>query len=179
MDAYSSSSKYDARTQSCGHALIVFATYFCLFVFFRLLFSPFPWFSSTNSEEAKSTTWLHPVTGEAVVTGHRKTPGKHPSHAHTQRMRGVIGASRWKGKKKKRGRQLGGGKRAFLQNPCSSATASSAPLPRLPPARGLSRTASTLLPLGGSPPGHFATHFLKVLSRRREPISKAITRSPI
>ncbi|XP_031698415.1 pleckstrin homology domain-containing family A member 7-like, partial [Anarrhichthys ocellatus] len=28
------------------------------------------------NEEAKSTTWLHPVTGEAVITGHRKTPGK-------------------------------------------------------------------------------------------------------
>ncbi|KAK0131989.1 Pleckstrin y domain-containing family A member 5 [Merluccius polli] len=27
------------------------------------------------NEEAKSTTWLHPVSGEAVVTGHRKTPG--------------------------------------------------------------------------------------------------------
>ncbi|GAA6072075.1 pleckstrin homology domain-containing family A member 5 isoform X1 [Tachysurus ichikawai] len=27
------------------------------------------------NEEAKSTTWLHPVTGEAVTTGHRKTPG--------------------------------------------------------------------------------------------------------
>ncbi|XP_029453207.1 pleckstrin homology domain-containing family A member 5-like isoform X1 [Rhinatrema bivittatum] len=26
------------------------------------------------NEEAKSTTWLHPVTGEAVVTGHRRTP---------------------------------------------------------------------------------------------------------
>ncbi|XP_078805450.1 pleckstrin homology domain-containing family A member 5 isoform X17 [Oryzias latipes] len=25
-------------------------------------------------EEAKSTTWLHPESGEAVVTGHRKTP---------------------------------------------------------------------------------------------------------
>lgn len=25
-----------------------------------------------RSEEAKSTTWLHPVTGEAVVTGHRR-----------------------------------------------------------------------------------------------------------
>ncbi|XP_062050883.1 pleckstrin homology domain-containing family A member 5 isoform X6 [Lepus europaeus] len=24
------------------------------------------------NEEAKSTTWLHPVTGEAVVTGHRR-----------------------------------------------------------------------------------------------------------
>lgn len=31
---------------------------------------------SLNSEEAKSTTWLHPVSGEAVITGHRKTPGK-------------------------------------------------------------------------------------------------------
>ncbi|AWO97835.1 putative pleckstrin -likey domain-containing family A member 5-like [Scophthalmus maximus] len=26
------------------------------------------------NEEAKSTTWLHPITGEAVITGHRKTP---------------------------------------------------------------------------------------------------------
>nr|XP_020463978.1 pleckstrin homology domain-containing family A member 5 isoform X8 [Monopterus albus] len=26
------------------------------------------------NEEAKSTTWLHPVTGDAVITGHRKTP---------------------------------------------------------------------------------------------------------
>ncbi|XP_057693475.1 pleckstrin homology domain-containing family A member 5 isoform X8 [Corythoichthys intestinalis] len=26
------------------------------------------------NEEAKSTTWLHPLNGEAVVTGHRKTP---------------------------------------------------------------------------------------------------------
>ncbi|XP_030626428.1 pleckstrin homology domain-containing family A member 5 [Chanos chanos] len=26
------------------------------------------------NEEAKSTTWLHPATGEAVITGHRKTP---------------------------------------------------------------------------------------------------------
>ncbi|KAM4746867.1 pleckstrin homology domain-containing family A member 5 isoform 3-T4 [Rhinophrynus dorsalis] len=26
------------------------------------------------NEEAKSTTWLHPVTGEAVLTGHRKSP---------------------------------------------------------------------------------------------------------
>uniref|UniRef100_A0A665UJ45 Pleckstrin homology domain containing A5 n=1 Tax=Echeneis naucrates TaxID=173247 RepID=A0A665UJ45_ECHNA len=28
------------------------------------------------NEEAKSTTWLHPVSGEAVITGHRKTPGE-------------------------------------------------------------------------------------------------------
>ncbi|XP_056280503.1 pleckstrin homology domain-containing family A member 5-like isoform X8 [Pseudoliparis swirei] len=26
------------------------------------------------NEEAKSTTWLHPVTGEAITTGHRTTP---------------------------------------------------------------------------------------------------------
>ncbi|XP_035257883.1 pleckstrin homology domain-containing family A member 5-like isoform X3 [Anguilla anguilla] len=31
-----------------------------------------------SSEEAKSTTWLHPVTGEAVITGHRKTPDLPP-----------------------------------------------------------------------------------------------------
>lgn len=41
-----------------------------------LIFTFSPPFSSPNSEEAKSTTWLHPVTGEAVITGHRKTPGK-------------------------------------------------------------------------------------------------------
>ncbi|XP_062277625.1 pleckstrin homology domain-containing family A member 5-like isoform X3 [Scomber scombrus] len=29
---------------------------------------------ASSSEEAKSTTWLHPVSGEAVITGHRKTP---------------------------------------------------------------------------------------------------------
>ncbi|XP_072255982.1 pleckstrin homology domain-containing family A member 5 isoform X3 [Pyxicephalus adspersus] len=26
------------------------------------------------NEEAKSTTWLHPVTGETILTGHRRTP---------------------------------------------------------------------------------------------------------
>ncbi|XP_053108324.1 pleckstrin homology domain-containing family A member 5 isoform X16 [Hemicordylus capensis] len=26
------------------------------------------------NEEAKSTTWLHPLTGEAVITGHRRSP---------------------------------------------------------------------------------------------------------
>ena len=36
----------------------------------------FPSLFSLNSEEAKSTTWLHPISGEAVITGHRKTPGK-------------------------------------------------------------------------------------------------------
>uniref|UniRef100_A0A8C1IFB2 Pleckstrin homology domain containing, family A member 5 n=1 Tax=Cyprinus carpio TaxID=7962 RepID=A0A8C1IFB2_CYPCA len=40
-------------------------------VVFHLLSPPF---FSPNSEEGKSTTWLHPVTGEAVITGHRKTP---------------------------------------------------------------------------------------------------------
>lgn len=55
--------------------------------------------------------------------------------------------------------------------PCSRAPAS----PRSSP------SASPLPPLGGSflsppspPPGHFATQFLKVPSRRREPISAAI-----
>ncbi|XP_065423989.1 pleckstrin homology domain-containing family A member 5-like isoform X3 [Chrysemys picta bellii] len=27
------------------------------------------------NEEAKSTTWLHPHTGEAVITGHRRSAG--------------------------------------------------------------------------------------------------------
>lgn len=71
----------------------------------------FPPFSSTNSEEAKSSTWLHPVTGEAVITGHRKTPGKESengvffdlcenthTHARTQRLGKVIRASQWRKK---------------------------------------------------------------------------------
>lgn len=75
MDAYSSSSKYDADTRICGYLLLFPPTHSCL-GFFRVLCSPLPPpFSFTNSEEAKSTTWLHPVTGEAVITGHRKTPG--------------------------------------------------------------------------------------------------------
>ncbi|KAM8862120.1 pleckstrin homology domain-containing family A member 5-like isoform 4-T4 [Synchiropus picturatus] len=28
-----------------------------------------------SNEEAQSTTWLHPVSGEALMTGHRKSPG--------------------------------------------------------------------------------------------------------
>ncbi|XP_005637149.1 pleckstrin homology domain-containing family A member 5 isoform X26 [Canis lupus baileyi] len=31
------------------------------------------------NEEAKSTTWLHPVTGEAVVTGHRRQSADLPT----------------------------------------------------------------------------------------------------
>lgn len=75
MDAYSSSSKYDADTWIHGCALLMSPTHFSCLSFLGSLFT-FPPFSSTNSEEAKSTTWLHPVTGEAVITGHRKTPGK-------------------------------------------------------------------------------------------------------
>ncbi|KAL8222276.1 UNVERIFIED_CONTAM: Pleckstrin y domain-containing A member 5 [Gekko kuhli] len=37
------------------------------------------------NEEAKSTTWLHPLTGEAVITGHRRSP------AHTS---AILGTSR-------------------------------------------------------------------------------------
>lgn len=53
-----------------------FSDAFFLFVFFGFSVHLLPVFFPTNSEEAKSTTWLHPVTGEAVITGHRKTPGK-------------------------------------------------------------------------------------------------------
>lgn len=85
----------------------------------------FPPFSSTNSEEAKSTTWLHPVTGEAVVTGHRKTPGTH-AHAHAE-CTGRLSA-----------RHGGGGKKWSISRgeegeffPCSRATASPSLAPPL------------------------------------------------
>ena len=85
MDVYSSSSKYDKESWIYGYAVIIAPTHFpCLSFFgFSVHLSPF---SSTNSEEAKSTTWLHPVTGEAVITGHRKTPGKHPRGLFLQSM---------------------------------------------------------------------------------------------
>lgn len=43
-------------------------------------------FSHPCSEEAKSTTWLHPVTGEAVVTGHRRhsTGNAEPGRARAE-----------------------------------------------------------------------------------------------
>ncbi|XP_065423982.1 pleckstrin homology domain-containing family A member 5-like isoform X2 [Chrysemys picta bellii] len=32
------------------------------------------------NEEAKSTTWLHPHTGEAVITGHRRSAENYKIH---------------------------------------------------------------------------------------------------
>ena len=48
-------------------------------------FSPHP-----GSEEAKSTTWLHPVTGEAVVTGHRR---QSTGNAEPGRAREELGSA--------------------------------------------------------------------------------------
>lgn len=47
-------------------------------------------FSHPCSEEAKSTTWLHPVTGEAVVTGHRRQSA---GNAERGRARAELGAA--------------------------------------------------------------------------------------
>lgn len=117
MDAYSSLSKYHADKWIYGYAVLISTTHFSCLSFSASLFT-FPPFSSTNSEEAKSTTWLHPVTGEAVITGHRKTPGKQfdnvfllhflRKHTHTlactPRLGKVISASR----RRKKGRQVAG-----------------------------------------------------------------------
>lgn len=84
----------------------------CLFPTSLFTFSPF---SSTNSEEAKSTTWLHPVTGEAVVTGHRKTPGTHAHAECTGRLSARHGGGEKMVDKSRRGRGV---------FPCSRATAS-------------------------------------------------------
>lgn len=46
-------------------------------------------FSHPCSEEAKSTTWLHPVTGEAVVTGHRR---QSTGNAEPGRARAELGS---------------------------------------------------------------------------------------
>ena len=47
-------------------------------------------FSHPCSEEAKSTTWLHPVTGEAVVTGHRR---QSTGNAEPGRARAELGSA--------------------------------------------------------------------------------------
>lgn len=140
---------------------------YCLFLrrilpvsFFRVLCSPFPPpFSFTNSEEAKSTTWLHPVTGEAVITGHRKTPGngmcfsqfpakiRAHTHARKQRPRKVICASRWEKKKKKKGATSCGESRERRRGESSLQQSNSpAPLPSRLSSVGPLRTALPLPP---------------------------------
>lgn len=165
----------------------------CLFAASLFTFSPF---SSTNSEEAKSTTWLHPVTGEAVVTGHRKTPGKssedvfhtHP-RAHAAPGKGcprvtAVGEER-EGADKLRGEWWKTMREDFFSLQQSNSLPCSAPLrsPLCSPladhyARRPSTSFAPPLPSPPrvlAPPGHFATHFLKVPSRRREPISEPIS----
>uniref|UniRef100_A0A8C4M7N8 Pleckstrin homology domain containing A5 n=1 Tax=Equus asinus asinus TaxID=83772 RepID=A0A8C4M7N8_EQUAS len=46
------------------------------------------------NEEAKSTTWLHPVTGEAVVTGHRRQSTGNAEPAGPERSLGSAGRRR-------------------------------------------------------------------------------------
>lgn len=76
---------HSGRTSLLHQVIIYWILFVGVFVIFILIlnsdthqnairFHLFPFL--TNSEEAKSTTWLHPVSGEAVITGHRKTPGK-------------------------------------------------------------------------------------------------------
>ena len=72
MDASSSSSKYQSPPPAGGSGssrvfLVSDSNQLCVCGNVS---------SSLPSEEAKSTTWLHPVSGEAVITGHRKTPGE-------------------------------------------------------------------------------------------------------
>lgn len=184
MDAYSLLSKYHAETWICGYALLISPSHFPCLSFLRVLCSPFLPFSSTNSEEAKSTTWLHPVTGEAVITGHRKTPGKQSGNwvlfspcentrAHAAPVKGYPRVTAVE--EKKGGRQVTGraveGDEGEISSLCSKATTSFAPIPFLLHSGGPFRTVSspTATPHPHAPPGHFATHFLKVPSRRREP----------
>uniref|UniRef100_A0A8K9XQZ9 Pleckstrin homology domain containing A5 n=1 Tax=Oncorhynchus mykiss TaxID=8022 RepID=A0A8K9XQZ9_ONCMY len=74
---------HSGRTSLLHQVIIYWILFVGVFVIFILIlnsdthqnairFHLFPFL--TNSEEAKSTTWLHPVSGEAVITGHRKTP---------------------------------------------------------------------------------------------------------
>lgn len=75
MDVSSSLSKYPFQRQTLQVILLVSISNKVTAGFERISRS-FSLSLLLNSEEAKSTTWLHPVSGEAVITGHRKTPGK-------------------------------------------------------------------------------------------------------
>lgn len=152
-----------SRALRCRHA-------FCLFVSFPPDFSFHlsPPFSSTNSEEAKSSTWLHPGTGEAVVTGHRKTPGTRARAQRTGRLSARHGGGR-----------NGRGRGVFF-----FPAAEQQPPPTAPPASHGQIIYTRPLPhprtpTVNSPPGHFATQFLKVPSRRREPVFAGDSRSHI
>uniref|UniRef100_A0A3Q2V6W4 Pleckstrin homology domain containing A5 n=1 Tax=Haplochromis burtoni TaxID=8153 RepID=A0A3Q2V6W4_HAPBU len=73
MDVSSSLSKYPFQRQTLQVILLVSISNKVTAGFERISRS-FSLSLLLNSEEAKSTTWLHPVSGEAVITGHRKTP---------------------------------------------------------------------------------------------------------
>uniref|UniRef100_A0A3P8NWN1 Pleckstrin homology domain containing A5 n=1 Tax=Astatotilapia calliptera TaxID=8154 RepID=A0A3P8NWN1_ASTCA len=73
MDVSSSLSKYPFQKQTLQVILLVSISNKVTAGFERISRS-FSLSLLLNSEEAKSTTWLHPVSGEAVITGHRKTP---------------------------------------------------------------------------------------------------------
>lgn len=71
MDASSSLSNYPLKDNGSSVFQPVSDRNKVAALYWMIFFPP-----SLNSEEAKSTTWLHPVSGEAVITGHRKSPGK-------------------------------------------------------------------------------------------------------
>lgn len=108
---------------------------------------------------------------------------------HAQRLRKVIRASRRRvsgSREKKRGATScgesrgtrGNGGRFLLsaaeQQPSSAPLPFSAPLLLSRPLRTASEPPPPFHPPSHAPPGHFATHFLKVPSRRREPIPELI-----
>lgn len=98
-----------------------------------------------------------------MVTGHRKTPGTH-GRAHALNAR--EGYPRVTVEKKMVAKSRRG--RGVL--PCSRALAS----PHSSPFASPCLPWADHPPPPSPPPGHFATQFLKVPSRRREPISEAI-----
>lgn len=75
MDASSSSSKSPDRGDGWTYFSFTWLRFVAGFFLLNDRFIPPFLCLCVHSEEAKSTTWLHPVSGEAVVTGHRKTPG--------------------------------------------------------------------------------------------------------
>ncbi|XP_077634524.1 WW domain-containing oxidoreductase-like [Crocuta crocuta] len=77
--------KPPGKALGAGRVVVGFFSFFLSFFFFNrslewICSLPRSWtYGITRggrvffiNEEAKSTTWLHPVTGEAVVTGHRR-----------------------------------------------------------------------------------------------------------
>lgn len=110
MDAYSSSSKYHADVWIYGCALLISPTHFFLFVFLRVLCSPFPRFLPLTAKKLRVQPGCIPLLEKLWSQDTEKLQVNNlrmfffssfihcedtHTHARMQRLGKVIRASRW------------------------------------------------------------------------------------